>query len=175
MPYADPDRFRELYRQDPDKYRARNREQYARNPEPARERARAARQAEREARAERERRRLAEEEKRRRYATEVADLLRETIPEPVPFTGDKSWLDQAECRDMDVGLFFERTPPVEAREACLVCPVRAECLGMALAYPVMDLSGLWGGVSHQRRKRLKRAERRVEHDVEHLSSQAVAE
>ena len=48
-------------------------------------------------------------------------------------------------------------PRREARTACLACPVRAACLGMALAFLAMHLWRFWGGTSHQERVRLRQA------------------
>ena len=43
----------------------------------------------------------------------------------------------------------------ELRELCARCPVRQECLAVALADP--DLQGLWGGTNDQERRQLRRA------------------
>ena len=151
MPYADPREAKrrrlERYAADPERYKRKAAEYYARDPDPARERAKV-------------QRKVARREQQRR-ATEVERLLRESVPEPVPYTpgGDLSWQDRGGCAGMDTELFFERHVGAEVRAACLSCPVRAECLGMALAFPVMHVLGFWGGTTHQERARLMRTPR----------------
>lgn len=131
--------MRERYREDPDYFRRRSREAYRRNPEPAKARAKAQRQ---------------------REAGEETRLLRETVPEPVPFRGDLSWMDRAACAGMDTDLFFRQTDvSPSARRACLRCPVRAECLGMALV-PELHVMGVWGGTSQKQRLEMAQAKRR---------------
>lgn len=148
MPYADPAEARAYrlrrYREDPELFRQRSRERYARNPEPARERAKGQRKA--------------EHREQQRRAAEVERLLRESRPVPVPYApgDDLSWQDGAACAGLDTDLFFEPHVGVEVQAACLRCPVRAECLGMALAFPSTNLWGFWAGTSHQERQRLRR-------------------
>jgi WhiB family redox-sensing transcriptional regulator len=88
------------------------------------------------------------------------ELLRATLPEPVPYDGEPAaWLGRAACAGMDVDLFFGRQVAAAARAVCLACPVRAECLGMALAFPSDWAAGYWGGTSQQDRRRLRRERR----------------
>jgi WhiB family redox-sensing transcriptional regulator len=76
-----------------------------------------------------------------------------------------NWVQQARCRDEDPELFFPigSTGPaavqVEAAKAvCLTCPVRLDCLEWALA--TAQDSGVWGGLSEEERRALRRARRR---------------
>ena len=89
------------------------------------------------------------------------------MPLPRPGWG---WMDDAECRDEDLILFFgidgERQPEREIRErkakaVCMRCPVRAECLDYAVSRP--EKYGLWGGLNDderaaERRRRMRRGE-----------------
>jgi WhiB family redox-sensing transcriptional regulator len=76
-----------------------------------------------------------------------------------------NWVQQARCRDEDPELFFPigSTGPaavqVEAAKAvCMTCPVRLDCLEWALA--TAQDSGVWGGLSEEERRALRRARRR---------------
>jgi len=77
------------------------------------------------------------------------------------------WLHRARCKDEDPELFFPigTTGPAAAQIAaakriCLKCPVQAECLGWAMA--TGQDSGVWGGLSEEERRALRRARRRAE-------------
>lgn len=71
------------------------------------------------------------------------------------------WRHRAACRDIDPELFFPigTTGPAllqvaEAKSVCRRCDVRAECLRWA-----MDSgqdSGVWGGLTEDERRALKR-------------------
>jgi len=79
------------------------------------------------------------------------------------------WQDQAACRGEDLLLFFgpdgEQRPDREAREqqakqVCMTCPVRTECLDYAVTRP--ENAGVWGGLNEderatERRRRARRA------------------
>lgn len=162
MPYADPREAKarrlERYRQDPDLFRRRSAERYAADPGPARERARVNRERAQDAEQGRDR-------EREQAAARLIRTLRETVPEPVPYEGDVSWQQRAGCLDLDPELFFARHVGSEVRAACLACPVRAECLGMALAFPGLRLHGYWGGTTHHERARLRQAGRERDSDV----------
>ncbi len=160
MPYADPARQTDRYQADPERFRQRARDAYARNPGPARERARQTRE---QARAARE----ATQAAARRETARVAGELRRTVPAPVPYRGDVSWQDRAACAGMDVEAFFEQHVPPEVKAACLACPVRAECLGMVLSFATTDAVGMWGGTTAQDRFRLRREARARDTDVTH--------
>lgn len=71
--------------------------------------------------------------------------------------GDRSWMDQAVCREVDPELFFPESAFEEASgpavEICQKCPVRVECAGYGASEPW----GIWGGISeYARRKHLRR-------------------
>ena len=82
---------------------------------------------------------------------------------------DYSWRDHALCRDTDPELFF----PVgstgvalvqidRARQVCGQCTVRDECLDYAL--DTNQDSGIWGGLSEEERRVIRR-QRRGRHSV----------
>lgn len=145
-------RARARYAANPEKYRAKSRAVYEADPGPTRERS-----------ADERARKRGEEPAPRRGASVVAQELRDTTPVPVAHTGDRAgfaWRDRAACIGMDTELFFpETTPAAEARAACLSCPVRAECLGFALAFPRTQMMGVWGGTSQHDRARIPRKSR----------------
>jgi WhiB family transcriptional regulator, redox-sensing transcriptional regulator len=75
------------------------------------------------------------------------------------------WIHRARCKDEDPELFF----PVGANGAsilqaqmakaiCHLCEVRSECLEWALA--TGQDSGVWGGLSEEERRALRRSRRR---------------
>ena len=70
--------------------------------------------------------------------------------------GDHGWQDHANCLGVDPDLFFpERGASTrEAKEVCLSCEVRAQCLEYALAND--ERFGIWGGLSERARRRLKK-------------------
>ncbi len=71
--------------------------------------------------------------------------------------GRPSWHQDAACRGR-VTARFVQGPGVsygDLRGLCERCPVRRECLEMALADP--DLLGLWGGTNDRERRELRRA------------------
>lgn len=75
------------------------------------------------------------------------------------------WVQRARCRDEDPELFFPigTTGPAAAqvemaKSVCMRCDVRAECLEWALA--TGQDAGVWGGLSEEERRALRRARRR---------------
>jgi len=71
------------------------------------------------------------------------------------------WRHRALCRDEDPELFFPigTTGPAalqveEAKAVCQRCEVRVECLGWALE--TGQDAGVWGGLSEDERRALKR-------------------
>ena len=75
------------------------------------------------------------------------------------------WRNQAACRDQDPDLFFPigSTGPAveqadEAKQVCMTCSVREECLEYALASN--QDAGIWGGLTEDERRTLKRARQR---------------
>ncbi len=77
------------------------------------------------------------------------------------------WRHEAACRDeRDPDLFFPigATGPAllqiaEAKAVCRRCPVIADCLGWALESG--QDAGVWGGMSENERRALKRREART--------------
>jgi WhiB family transcriptional regulator, redox-sensing transcriptional regulator len=76
----------------------------------------------------------------------------------------QGWGEQAACLDMNTELFFPNgtTGPaveqtVEAKAVCARCPVVAQCLAAAL---VMNEVGIWGGMTEQERRILRRRRRK---------------
>ena len=72
-----------------------------------------------------------------------------------------SWRDRAACRDTDPELFFpigatgEALEEIESAKAiCRTCPVRRDCL--AFAVETNQESGVWGGMSEDERRKLRR-------------------
>ena len=75
------------------------------------------------------------------------------------------WVHRARCKDEDPELFFPigTTGPAavqieRARAVCLRCEVRPECLEWAMA--TGQDAGVWGGVSEEERRALRRARKR---------------
>ncbi len=75
------------------------------------------------------------------------------------------WVHYARCRDEDPELFFPvgTTGPAAvqidaAKLVCLECDVRMECLEWAMA--TAQDAGVWGGLSEDERRALRRARRR---------------
>lgn len=76
------------------------------------------------------------------------------------------WRHSAVCRDEDPELFFpvgNSGPAVlqiaEAKAVCARCPVSAECLSWAL--DTGQDAGVWGGMSEDERRALKRRRARA--------------
>lgn len=67
-----------------------------------------------------------------------------------------SWQDLAGCRDADTELFYpeagKRSGPAKA--FCARCPVRRQCLAHALE--VGERHGVWGGLSEDERRAVRR-------------------
>jgi WhiB family redox-sensing transcriptional regulator len=75
------------------------------------------------------------------------------------------WVHRARCRDVDPELFFPigNTGPAAqqtdvAKAICKPCEVRLECLEWALA--TGQEAGVWGGLSEEERRAVRRARRR---------------
>jgi WhiB family redox-sensing transcriptional regulator len=71
------------------------------------------------------------------------------------------WRQAAACRDQDPELFFPLTEMgpgarqvAQAKAVCAHCPVRAECLGYALAGGLDH--GIFGGTTETERRELRR-------------------
>jgi WhiB family redox-sensing transcriptional regulator len=67
-----------------------------------------------------------------------------------------AWQDDALCAQTDPESFFpERGASTrQAKETCMACEVRSECLEYALTHG--EPHGVWGGLSERERRRLKR-------------------
>jgi WhiB family transcriptional regulator, redox-sensing transcriptional regulator len=75
------------------------------------------------------------------------------------------WVHQARCKDEDPELFFpvgitgaSLLQTTMAKGVCNVCQVRKECLEWALV--TGQESGVWGGLSEEERRALRRTRRR---------------
>ena len=70
----------------------------------------------------------------------------------------QAWQDRALCAQTDAEVFFPTKggSTKEAKQICLACPVRAECLEYALEHD--ERFGLWGGLSERERRRIRRGE-----------------
>jgi WhiB family redox-sensing transcriptional regulator len=75
------------------------------------------------------------------------------------------WVHRARCRDEDPELFFPvgTTGPAAsqisaAKAVCLRCSVKTACLEWAMA--TGQDAGVWGGLSEEERRALRRARRR---------------
>lgn len=71
------------------------------------------------------------------------------------------WQDEAMCRQVGPQLFFnedddEPTYAREAKRVCGQCPVKDECLEVALAG---DEEGIWGGTTKGERREIQRDRR----------------
>lgn len=67
-----------------------------------------------------------------------------------------AWMDRALCAEVGGDLWHPEMGESsrEAKMVCRGCPVRGECLEYAL--DTNQDHGIWGGTSHQERRRLKR-------------------
>ena len=75
------------------------------------------------------------------------------------------WVHRAKCKDEDPELFFPigTTGPAAAqidaaKAICMKCEVRVHCLEWALA--TGQDAGVWGGLSEEERRALRRVRRR---------------
>ncbi len=73
------------------------------------------------------------------------------------------WRHRATCRDEDPELFFATGNGVsallqnaEAKAVCRRCPVVAECLAWATSPESWQDAGVWGGMSEDERRALRR-------------------
>ena len=74
--------------------------------------------------------------------------------------GEAPWQDLALCAETDPDAFFPETggSAEEAKRICRSCKVRAECLAYALERG--EGFGIWGGLTTQERRELRRGIRR---------------
>jgi WhiB family redox-sensing transcriptional regulator len=78
---------------------------------------------------------------------------------------DRDWRDDAACRDEDPELFFPigttgiaLEQVTAAKRICARCSVQEDCLEFALASN--QEAGVWGGLTEDERRTLKRARQR---------------
>jgi WhiB family transcriptional regulator, redox-sensing transcriptional regulator len=79
-------------------------------------------------------------------------------PEPQEEEGpDLSWHEQALCAQTDPEAFFpdKGGSTRQAKQVCMRCPVRVQCLNYALEND--ERFGIWGGLSERERRRVKKA------------------
>lgn len=93
--------------------------------------------------------------------TEAPDQLLELLAAYFADPGPLAWQDDALCGEVDGDLFFpEKGGDVKkAKEVCMACRVRTECLEYALAHN--ERFGIWGAKS-ERQRRVILASRRIE-------------
>ncbi|MBS9532607.1 WhiB family transcriptional regulator [Mycobacterium sp. M1] len=75
---------------------------------------------------------------------------------------DQSWREQALCAQTDPEAFFPNQggSPRLAKQICMQCPVRRECLKFALDNN--ERFGVWGGYSERERRALRPSARPME-------------
>lgn len=75
------------------------------------------------------------------------------------------WQDRALCREVDPELFFpdkgDHLAATDAKRVCAGCPVRFECLTLALQ--LRERFGVWGGLSESERRAITRLPHRCRH------------
>jgi WhiB family redox-sensing transcriptional regulator len=78
-------------------------------------------------------------------------------------SADYSWRSASLCKDTDPDLFFPvgttgqaLVQIARAKEVCGECPVSFDCLDFALE--TNQDSGIWGGLSEEERRVMRRAE-----------------
>jgi WhiB family redox-sensing transcriptional regulator len=137
----------------------------AMTPQARRERARKAWETRRAKIAETQRRREAQQ---RRWAAELeqrqlakaqraeTDLLVLALRIALFGDDDEDWRDRAVCAQVDPDLWFPEKggSTREAKQLCLSCPVRAQCLDFAMAHE--ERFGIWGGRSERERRRMEK-------------------
>jgi WhiB family redox-sensing transcriptional regulator len=84
----------------------------------------------------------------------------------------EDWRSLAACLDYEPELFFPigSTGPalsqlVDAQQVCLSCPVREDCLQWAFDQHIDH--GVWGGLSEEQRRALRRRTTRPRKPVRH--------
>ncbi len=66
------------------------------------------------------------------------------------------WHKRGACRGQGTRAFFAKgTAPASTRAICAGCPVRQECLEVALADD--ELQGVWGGTTESERRGMRRS------------------
>jgi hypothetical protein len=69
-------------------------------------------------------------------------------------------MEHARCKGEPTEMFFpgRGEPFAEALAICEACPVRVQCLEMALDFP--ERMGIWGGATEKERRQLRRLRQR---------------
>lgn len=85
-----------------------------------------------------------------------------TILDRIAAELDAEWRTRAACRGAEHRVFFPSkfggdSHGREAKAICATCPVKAECADFALDNH--ERFGIWGGLSEQNRKNLRRRRR----------------
>jgi hypothetical protein len=65
------------------------------------------------------------------------------------------WQSEAACRSYPIDYFFHNEAEVvsdSVRELCTACPVREECLNLAIA---TDSTGIWAGTTTEQRRSMR--------------------
>ncbi len=80
-----------------------------------------------------------------------------------PVTTTHDWMAAANCRDTDPDVFFPESKTSAAATAaktiCNACPVRVQCLDMALTERIDD--GIYGGTTAAERQRIRERRRKM--------------
>lgn len=75
--------------------------------------------------------------------------------EPLTILAFEEWMKKSVCTDIDPELFYptmgDSTTSRAAKRICQDCPVRDECL--ALAVKNREMFGIWGGMSYPERRK----------------------
>jgi len=74
-----------------------------------------------------------------------------TLAKPTP-----DWFDDGLCAQTDPEVFFPEKggSTKDAKQVCMACPIRDECLEYALSHE--ERFGIWGGLSERERRRLRK-------------------
>lgn len=85
----------------------------------------------------------------------------EPVFRPIPLPG--AWVREAACMGLETELFFatrgDNVTIARAREVCVGCVVRVQCLRYALDVQVG--AGMWGGMTEKERQRMRRTGRKA--------------
>lgn len=92
------------------------------------------------------------------YAKRIAGLTELLLP---PGAVTHGWEDQAACQGMETEWFYPDRGEShhEQRTVCELCPVRRECLTVAVER--REKFGVWGGTSERQRRDLRAYLRRT--------------
>lgn len=82
-----------------------------------------------------------------------------TLPTLAADPAELDWQDRALCAEVDPELFFPTVgeSPRLAKQVCMRCEVRSDCLEYALQHN--ERFGVWGGKSERERQALRSARR----------------